>query len=398
MVESNVLDLFTDEELKQANARLLKEQEDLVPLTIKKQTLDEALQTATTKVAAAKDIYTQSQAVSDNAKRAYDNAKVLVDSIPSLSAANKKAQDANTIAQKEYQDANTAANSINTINNAIVIANTNKLNAEKALNIARTPQAKKTATDAINKAINDKTVAEAKLRDAQTAKALLTTLKDKANKAQTAATAAQTELSKAENTKTSILPLLSDKSTQAQTIAKKEQANLDIANSEFITAQAAVNDVDTNINLSEIEIDAAQAEIQLQAEILREKQQAAQAERAIHGLSSYNLIADQNKMLIDAIQKTKNKNNTNNQKYNYQNSDIVFVNRINNYLFLIYYFVLLFVCYYLFYDNTMNWKIKAGILFVFAIYPYIFNLINYYLSKFLAYIYSFINITAYEYN
>jgi hypothetical protein len=398
MVESNVLDLFTDEELKQANARLLKEQEDLAPLIIRKQTVDEALQTANTKLAAAKDIYIQAQSVSDNATKAYNNAKVIVDSIPALTAANKKAQDANTIAQKEYQDANTAANSINTLNNAIVIANTNKQNAEKALKIARTPQAKKTATDAINKANNDRTIAEAKLKDAQTAKTNLPSLKDKATKAQTAATTTQTELSKAENTKTSILPLLSDKSTQAQTIVKKEQANLDMANSELITAQAAVNDVETNINLSEVEIDAAQAEIQLQAEIQREKQRAAQAEKAIHGLSSYNLIADQNKILIDAIQKTKNENNTNNQKYNYQSGDIIFVNRINNYLFLIYYFVLLFVCYYLFYDNVMNWKIKVGILFVFVIYPYAFNLINYYLSKLLAYIYSIINITAYQYN
>ena len=398
MVESNVLDLFTDEELKQANARLLKEQEDLGPLIIRKQTVDEALQTANTKLAAAKDIYTQAQSVSDNATKAYNNAKAIVDSIPALTAANKKAQDANTIAQKEYNDANTSANSINTLNTAIAVANTNKQNAEKALKIARTPQAKTTATNAINKEINDMNTAQTNLNAAQNAKTTLSSLKDKATKAQTAATATQAELSKAENTKTSILPLLNDKSTQAQTIAKKEQANLDIANSEFITAQAAVNDVETKINLSEVEIDAAQAEIQLQAEIQREKQQAAQAERAIHGLSSYNLIADQNKILIDAIQKTKNKNNTNNQKYNYQNGDIVFVNRINNYLFLIYYFVLLFVCYYLFYDNAMNWKIKVGILFVFAIYPYIFNLINYYLSKLIAYIYSIINITAYQYN
>jgi hypothetical protein len=398
MVESNVLNLFKKEELEEANARLLKEQEDLAPLIIRKQTLDEALQTANTKLAAANDIYTQAKVASDNAKKAHDNARVLVDSIPSLSAANKKAQDANTIAQKEYNDANTAANSINTLNNAIAVANTNKQNAEKALTIARTQQAKNAATDNINKANNDRTIAEAKLKDAQTAKTNLPSLKDKANKAQTAATAAQTELSKAENTKTSLEPLLWDKLTQAQTIAKNEEANVAIANSALITAQAAVNDVDTSINLSEVEIDAAQAVIQLQEEILREKQQAAQAERAIHGLSSYNLIADQNKILNDAIQKTKNKNTTYNQKHNYQNGDIVFINRINNYLFLIYYFILLFVCYYLFYDNAMNWKIKVGILFVFAIYPYIFNLINYYLSKLIAYIYSIINITAYQYN
>jgi Fe2+ transport system protein B len=155
-----------------------------------------------------------------------------------------------------------------------------------------------------------------------------------------------------------------------------KQANVDIANSEFITAQAAVNNVETQI----------------------EKDQEALAVHSNDGLSSYNLIADQNIQLSTAIQKTRNKNNTSNQKYNYQSGDIVFVNKINNYLFLIYYFVLLFVCYYLFYDNVMNWKIKVGILFVFVIYPYAFNLINYYLSKLLAYIYSIINITAYQYN
>jgi hypothetical protein len=113
---------------------------------------------------------------------------------------------------------------------------------------------------------------------------------------------------------------------------------------------------------------------------------------------SYNLLVSQNKLLTDSIQVNKNKNTTNNQKYNYQSSDIDFLNKINNYLFLIYYFVILFVCYYLFYDKNITRTTKAFILFIFVIYPYVFNIIRQYLVKFLLYLYSIVNFTAYEYN
>jgi hypothetical protein len=146
----------------------------------------------------------------------------------------------------------------------------------------------------------------------------------------------------------------------------------------------------TEIDVSEAEIHDVQSEIQ--------KDQEALAIHSNDGLSSYNLIADQNIQLSRAIQNSMNNNNTSNQKYNYQSGDIVFLNKINNYLFYIYYFILLFVCYFFFYDNIMRWKLKVGILFIFVIYPYVFNLISYYLSKFLVYIYSVINITAYQYN
>ena len=113
---------------------------------------------------------------------------------------------------------------------------------------------------------------------------------------------------------------------------------------------------------------------------------------------TYNLIVSQNKLLSDSIQINKNKNTTNNQKSNYQSNDITFLNGVNNILFIIYYFLVLIVCYYLFYDKMMNWKIKIGFLFVFAIYPYVFNVIKYYLVKFILYVYSFVNFRAYEYN
>ena len=161
-----------------------------------------------------------------------------------------------------------------------------------------------------------------------------------------------------------------------------------------ILAPLTINEevADEENGLSEVEINAAQSEINI------EKDREALAIHANDGLSSYNLIADQNIQLSRAIQNSMNNNNTSNQKYNYQSGDIVFLNKINNYLFYIYYFILLFVCYFLFYDNMMTWKQKGGILFIFVIYPYAFNLISYYLSKFLLYVYSVINITAYQYN
>ena len=112
----------------------------------------------------------------------------------------------------------------------------------------------------------------------------------------------------------------------------------------------------------------------------------------------YNMIVEQNNLLTDTIQKDLNINTTNNQKFNYQSNDILFLNGVNNILFYIYYFIVLIVCYYLFYDKNFTLIKKGVILFIFAIYPYVFNLITYYLVKIVMYLYSIINFTAYEYN
>jgi len=115
-------------------------------------------------------------------------------------------------------------------------------------------------------------------------------------------------------------------------------------------------------------------------------------------LSSYNLIEAQNKLLLGAIQSTSNKNTTNNQKYNYQTGDIIFLNVVNNYLFIFYYFVILIGCYYLFYDKNLGRYQKVFVLLIFGSYPYVAPLLKYYLSMIISYIYSFINVNAYQYN
>jgi len=113
-------------------------------------------------------------------------------------------------------------------------------------------------------------------------------------------------------------------------------------------------------------------------------------------LSNYNLIKSQNSMLFNMIDKSSIKNNTYNQKSVYQRGDITFLNTINNYLLLIYYLIVIILVYYLFYDKGYSYFYKAAILLGFIFYPFVANVIKYYLFKLIYYLYSILNSNVYE--
>jgi len=113
-------------------------------------------------------------------------------------------------------------------------------------------------------------------------------------------------------------------------------------------------------------------------------------------LSTYNLIKSQNAQLSNMITSSSNENSKHYQKSVYQNGDINLLNTINNYLFIFYYLIVLILVYFLYIDKEYSIYKKAIVLALFAGYPYLANLIKYYVAKFFVYIYSFVNVIVYE--
>jgi hypothetical protein len=113
-------------------------------------------------------------------------------------------------------------------------------------------------------------------------------------------------------------------------------------------------------------------------------------------LSTYNLIKSQNAQLSNMITNSSNENSKHYQKSVYQNGDINLLNTINNYLFIFYYLIVLVLVYFIYIDKEYSIYKKVFVLALFAGYPYLANLIKYYVVKFFLYIYSFINIIVYE--
>jgi hypothetical protein len=96
------------------------------------------------------------------------------------------------------------------------------------------------------------------------------------------------------------------------------------------------------------------------------------------------------------ISDSSNENVTYNQKSVYQSGDIDLLDKIANYLFIFYYICVAILLYYLYYDAEYSIYIKLLIIAIFASYPYVSNLIKYYLLKFIIYIYSVLNVNVYE--
>ena len=113
-------------------------------------------------------------------------------------------------------------------------------------------------------------------------------------------------------------------------------------------------------------------------------------------LSTYNLIKSQNAQLSNMITNSSNENSKHYQKSVYQNGDINLLNTINNYLFIFYYLIILVLVYFIYIDKEYSIYKKVFVIALFAGYPYLANLIKYYVVKFFLYIYSFINIIVYE--
>jgi hypothetical protein len=115
-----------------------------------------------------------------------------------------------------------------------------------------------------------------------------------------------------------------------------------------------------------------------------------------NGISNYNLIKSQNDLLNKMITDSSNENTTYYQKSMYQSGDIGLLDKITNYLFIFYYICVAILVYYLFYDTNYSILKKLIIIAIFVSYPYVLNLIKYYLVKFVIYIYSVLNVNVYE--
>lgn len=96
------------------------------------------------------------------------------------------------------------------------------------------------------------------------------------------------------------------------------------------------------------------------------------------------------------LQDSSNEYSTDYQKSIYQNIETNKIKIISSYLFYIFYAVILILCYFLYIQPTMSYKIKLLIIFLFATYPfYIYSLerVGY---SIIMYIYAFMTGTVYN--
>lgn len=109
----------------------------------------------------------------------------------------------------------------------------------------------------------------------------------------------------------------------------------------------------------------------------------------------YNSIVNQNKQLDAEIQNYKNNYSTDDQKVFYQSQQVDYLNLFNSYLFIIYYALLVVLCYFLYYSKTLSKYMRIGMVILITLYPFIIMTIEKNIFVVLMYIFAVINGNAY---
>ena len=109
----------------------------------------------------------------------------------------------------------------------------------------------------------------------------------------------------------------------------------------------------------------------------------------------YNSIVNQNKQLDTEIQNYKNNYSTDDQKVFYQSQQVDYLNLFNSYLFIIYYSLLVVLCYFLYYSKTLSKYMRIGMVILITLYPFIIMTIEKNIFVILMYIFAVINGNAY---
>ena len=109
----------------------------------------------------------------------------------------------------------------------------------------------------------------------------------------------------------------------------------------------------------------------------------------------YNSIVNQNKQLDTEIQNYKNNYSTDDQKVFYQSQQVDYLNLFNSYLFIIYYALLVVLCYFLYYSKTLSKYMRIGMVILITLYPFIIMTIEKNIFVILMYIFAVINGNAY---
>lgn len=109
----------------------------------------------------------------------------------------------------------------------------------------------------------------------------------------------------------------------------------------------------------------------------------------------YNSIVNQNKQLDAEMQRYKNNYSTDEQKVYYQSQQVFYLNYFNSFLFIIYYALLLILCYFLYYSKTLSKYMRIGMVVGLTLFPFFIMMIEKIAFSILMYIFAVINGNAY---
>jgi amino acid transporter len=115
--------------------------------------------------------------------------------------------------------------------------------------------------------------------------------------------------------------------------------------------------------------------------------------------SLFNAVFNENDSLLKNIQILKDTYSTDDQKSNYESEQIRWFVRTNNFLYYVYYFLVMLFAVILFTRNPKNsLKIKIAMMIPIVVFPFIIGPMENFVYNFIQYIWSFIMIRAYPGN
>ena len=108
-------------------------------------------------------------------------------------------------------------------------------------------------------------------------------------------------------------------------------------------------------------------------------------------------VSIQNTILENQINKLNEIYSTDEMKSYYINQKVQTLNKINNFLFILYYILVILVSIFLLINKTLSYKVKIGIIILLGIYPLIIGFIEKYIYGYLRFLYYLIKGEPYRY-
>jgi len=108
-------------------------------------------------------------------------------------------------------------------------------------------------------------------------------------------------------------------------------------------------------------------------------------------------VSIQNTILDNQINKLNEIYSTDEKQSYYINQKIQTLNKINNFLFILYYILVILVSIFVLINKTLSYKIKIGIILLLGIYPIVIGFIERQIFGYLRFLYFLIKGEPYRY-
>ena len=108
-------------------------------------------------------------------------------------------------------------------------------------------------------------------------------------------------------------------------------------------------------------------------------------------------VSIQNTILDNQINKLNEIYSTDEKQSYYINQKIQTLNKINNFLFILYYILVILVSIFVLINKTLSYKIKIGIIILLGIYPIVIGFIERQIFGYLRFLYFLIKGEPYRY-